>query len=128
VAQTVILVGDNQRSFAKQLIDKAPKNAVVSIKEATRSNEQSAKMYAMLSDISRAKPDGRRWTPDTWKAAFMNSTGHQVQFCEGLDDSGPFPIGFRSSRLTVKQMSDLIEVIYEYGTRHGVRWTHKEEL
>lgn len=127
MAQTVVLVGDSQRSFAKQLIDKAPKNAVVSIKEATRSNEQSAKMYAMLSDISRAKPDGRRWTPDTWKAAFMNSTGHQVQFCEGLDDSGPFPLGFRSSRLTVKQMSDLIEVIYEYGTRHGVRWTHKEE-
>jgi len=81
----------------------------------------------MLSDISRAKPDGRRWTPDTWKAAFMNSTGHQVQFCEGLDNSGPFPLGFRSSRLTVKQMSDLIEVIYEYGSRHGVRWTHKEE-
>ena len=127
MAQTVILVGDSQRSFAKKLIDKAPKNAVVSIKEATRSNEQSAKMYAMLSDISRAKPDGRRWTPDTWKAAFMNSTGHQVQFCEGLDDSGPFPLGFRSSRLTVKQMSDLIEVIYEYGSRHGVRWTHKEE-
>jgi len=127
MGQTVILVGDRQRSFAKQLIDKAPKNAVVSIKEATRSNEQSAKMYAMLSDISRAKPDGRRWTPDTWKAAFMNSTGHQVQFCEGLDDSGPFPLGFRSSRLTVKQMSDLIEVIYEYGSRHGVRWTHKEE-
>lgn len=127
MGQTVILVGDSQRSFAKQLIDKAPKNAVVSIKEATRSNEQSAKMYAMLSDISRAKPDGRRWTPDTWKAAFMNSTGHQVQFCEGLDDSGPFPLGFRSSRLTVKQMSDLIEVIYEYGSRHGVRWTHKEE-
>lgn len=127
MAQTVILVGDSQRSFAKQLIDKAPKNAVVSIKEATRSTDQNSKMYAMLSDISRAKPDGRRWTPDTWKAAFMHSTGHQVQFCEGLDDSGPFPLGFRSSRLTVKQMSDLIEVIYEYGSRHGVRWTHKEE-
>lgn len=127
MSQTIILVGDSQRSFAKQLIDKAPKNAVVSIKEATRSTDQNSKMYAMLSDISRAKPDGRRWTPDTWKAAFMHSTGHQVQFCEGLDDSGPFPLGFRSSRLTVKQMSDLIEVIYEYGSRHGVRWTHKEE-
>lgn len=127
MSQTVILVGDSQRSFAKQIIDKAPKNAVVSIKEATRSTDQNSKMYAMLSDISRAKPNGRRWTPDTWKAAFMHSTGHQVQFCEGLDGSGPFPLGFRSSRLTVKQMSDLIEVIYEYGSRHGVRWTHKEE-
>ena len=125
--QVVILAGDSQRAFAKQLIDKAPKNAVVSIKEATRTKDQNAKMYAMLSDISRAKPNGRRWTPDTWKAAFMNSAGHQVQFCEGLDDSGPFPLGFRSSRLTVKQMSDLLEVITEYGSRHGVRWTHKEE-
>lgn len=125
--QTVILVGRSQREFAKSLIDKAPNNAVVSVKEATRTNDQNAKMHAMLSDVSRAKPEGRRWTPDTWKAAFMHSAGHQVQFCEGLDGSGPFPLGFRSSRLTVKRMSDLIETIYEYGSRHGVSWTHKEE-
>lgn len=123
MAQTVILAGPSQRAFAKQLLDRAPVNAVVTIKEATRNLDQNARMWAMLSDVSRAKPEGRHWTPETWKAAFMHSLGHQVQFCEGLDGSGPFPLGFRSSRLTVRQMADLITVISEYGDRHGVRWT-----
>jgi hypothetical protein len=121
--QTVILHGASQKQFAKHLIDKAPTDAVLTVREASRSNDQNAKMWAMLSDISRAKPEGRRWTPETWKAAFMHVLGHQVQFCEGLDNSGPFPLGFRSSKLTVKQMADLITVIQEYGDRHGVVFT-----
>jgi len=125
MAQTVILRGDTQRRFAHDLIDRAPVDAVVKVAEATRNNDQNAKMWAMLSDVSRAKPDGRMWPPETWKAAFMHSLGHQVQFADGLDGSGPFPIGFRTSRLTVKQMADLITVIAEYGDRHGVRWTEK---
>lgn len=123
MAQTVILAGPSQRAFAKQLIDRAPINGVVTVREATRNNEQNARMWAMLSDVSRAKPEGRHWTPETWKAAFMHALGHQVQFCEGLDGSGPFPLGFRSSRLTVRQMADLITCIQEYGDRHRVRWT-----
>jgi hypothetical protein len=123
MAQTLILSGNSQRSLAKQIIDRAPVNAVVTIKEATRNLDQNARMWAMLSDVSRSKPEGRHWTPETWKSAFMHVLGHQVQFCEGLDGSGPFPLGFRSSRLTVRQMADLITVISEYGDRHGVRWT-----
>lgn len=127
MTQTVILHGSSQRAFAKQLIDRAPTDAVVTVRAATRSTEQNSKMWAMLSDVSRAKPEGRRWTPETWKAAFMHTLGHQVQFCEGLDNSGPFPLGFRSSRLTVAQMADLITCIQEYGDRHGVRWTDPNE-
>jgi hypothetical protein len=123
MAQTVILRGDKQRSLAKALIDRAPVDAVVQIKEASRNLEQNALMWALLSDVSRAKPEGRRWTPETWKCAFMHALGHQVQFCEGLDGSGPFPLGFRSSRLSVKQMADLITCIQEYGARHGVKWS-----
>lgn len=123
MAQTVILAGNSQRSLAKQIIDRAPVNAVLTIREASRNLDQNARMWAMLSDVSRSKPEGRHWTPETWKAAFMHSLGHQVQFCEGLDNSGPFPLGFRSSRLTVRQMADLITVIQEYGDRHEVVWT-----
>lgn len=123
MAQTVILHGASQRSFAKSLIDRAPVDAIVTIREAKRSTDQNAKMWAMLSDISRAKPEGRHWVPETWKAAFMHCLGHQIQFCEGLDGSGPFPLGFRSSRLSVPQMANLITCIQEYGDRHGVTWT-----
>lgn len=121
--QTVILRGVAQRGIAHKLIDAAPADAVVTVKEATRNNDQNAKMWAMLSDVSRAKPEGRMWPPETWKAAFMHSLGHQCQFADGLDGSGPFPLGFRTSRLSVRQMADLITVIAEYGDRHGVRWS-----
>ena len=123
--QTVILRGDTQRAFARRLIDAAPVDAIVTIKEGTRTNDQNAKMWAMLSDVSRAKPEGRVWTTDVWKAAFMHSLGHEIIWQQGLDWQTPFPAGFRTSRLNKSQMSDLIEVIYEYGSRHGVRWTGK---
>lgn len=124
--QTVVLYGNSNRAAAKNLIDRAPVNAIVTVREAKRSDDQNAKMWAMLSEVSRAKPEGRMWTPETWKAAFMHSLGHQVQFCEGLDNTGPFPLGFRSSRLTVRQMADLITVIEEYGARHGVTFHETE--
>jgi hypothetical protein len=120
---TVRLTGPTQREYAKRLIDAAPDYAVVTVRAGDRTLEQSSKMWAMLTDIARAKPEGRRWTPETWKCAFMNALGHQVQFAEGLDGSGPFPLGFRSSKLSKAQMSDLLEVITEYGARHGVQWS-----
>lgn len=120
MTHTVRITGQAQREYAKRLIDAAPDYAVVTVKAGDRTLDQNALMWTLLTKISQAKPDGRRWTPDTWKAAFLHSCGHQVQFAEGLDGSGPFPLGFRSSKLTKPQMSDLIECIYEYGARHGV--------
>jgi hypothetical protein len=118
----IYLIGPPQRAYAASALAQAPDNAVVSITAPKRTPPQNKKMWAMTHDVARAKPEGRMWIPDTWKAAFMHSLGHQCQFAEGLDGSGPFPVGYRSSNLKVAQMRDLIEVIYEYGGRHGVEW------
>lgn len=125
MAQTVILRGVSQRGLAHKLIDAAPVGAVVTVKEATRNLDQNARMWAMLSDISRAKPDGRTHPPETWKALFMHSLGYETRFEMGLNGE-PFPVGFRTSRLTVRQMADLITFIAEYGDRHGVHWSEPE--
>ncbi len=121
--QTVILYGPTQRTFAKQLIDAAPERAVVNVRRNTRSSEQNNKMWAMLSDVARAKCEGRIWVPETWKAGLMHLKGHQMMFAEGLEGTGPFPLGYRSSKLSVPEMHDLIEFIYAYGAKHGVLWT-----
>ncbi|WP_343502106.1 MULTISPECIES: recombination protein NinB [Roseobacteraceae] len=118
----IYLRGQSQRDYARRALDAAPDNSVVSITKPTRSVPQNKKLWAMLNDVAEAEPEGRQWTRETWKAAFMHSLGHQCQFADGLDGTGPFPVGFRSSHLTVAQMRDLIEVIYEYGSRHGVEW------
>lgn len=122
MSQTIILRGPSQRALAKQVIDRAPQDAVVRISGPTRSLDQNDKFWAMLSDVSRAKPEGRMHTPEVWKSLFMHACGHAVQFEHGLDGQ-PFPVGFRSSRLNKAQMSDLIEFIYAYGAEHGVNWS-----
>lgn len=123
--QTVILRGQEQRDLAARLIRLAPRDAVVNIREATRNADQNARMWAMLSDVSRAKPGGRRHTPDIWKCLFMQACGHEVQLLQGLDGN-PFPAGFRSSRLTVRQMADLITFISAYGDEHQVKWSEPD--
>lgn len=119
---TVILDNPHRRGFAKGLVDKAPNGSTITIRPPKRTVPQNDKMWAMLTDVSVAKPEGREMTPDLWKPVFMQALGHEVQFIMGLDNL-PFPVGFRSSHLSKEQMSDLIEFIYEYGARHGVRWT-----
>ncbi|WCA57810.1 recombination protein NinB [Agrobacterium tumefaciens] len=125
MTQTVILHGKSQREFAKRLIDLAPVDAVVKFSEAKRTLDQNSKLWAMLSDVSRAKPNGRCQTPEVWKALFMHACGHSVQFEMGLNGQ-PFPVGFSSSKLTKRQMADLIETIYQYGAENGVVWTEPD--
>ena len=126
MSQTIILRGDLQRALAKRLIDHAPHDAVVKIGAATRTTDQNSKLWAMLSDVSRAKPEGRVHTAEIWKCLFMNALGHETAFETGLDNR-PFPIGFQSSRLTKAQMSDLIEFVYAYGAEHDVKWSETYE-
>ena len=124
--QTVILTSPFAREKGKRLVEQAPHGAVLNIRKAARTVDQNALMWSLLSDVSRAKPEGRELTPEIWKALFMSALGHAVRFEVGLDGEGMVPVGFRSSRLTKQQMSDLIDVIQEYGARHGVRWTDSE--
>ena len=121
--QTIIL-GHN-RETAHRIIDVAPIGSVVNIKPPRRTADQNARMWAMLSDISRAKPEGRTLTPDVWKSLFLHALDHAQRFEMALDGKGMVPVGFRSSRLSKDQMSDLMEFIADFGARHGV-WAAEE--
>ncbi len=123
--QTVILSSDHQRFLAKRLVDGAPDGAVVNIRAATRTLDQNAKLWAMLSDVSRSKPEARTHTPEVWKCLFMSACGHAVQFEMGLDNT-PFPVGFRSSRMNKAEMADLITFVSAYGDEQGVVWSEPE--
>jgi len=126
MTQTVWLRGEYQRRLAHQLIDKAPQDAVVKISAAKRSDDKNSKMWAMLSDISRAAPEDRHHIPEVWKCIFMAALGHEVMFTMGLNNQR-FPVGFKTSKLTKAQMSDLIEFVYAYGAQHNVKWSEEYE-
>lgn len=122
MSHKIILAGPTQIARAKQVIDGAPKDAVVTIKEKKRTLEQNDKMWAMLSDVSISKPNGWLKTPARWKLVFMEALGHPTEYETGLNGN-PFPIGHSSSKLTVSQMSDLIEFMYAWGSENDVVWT-----
>lgn len=116
-----LYLGQN-RDKARRVLDAAPHGSLMVIKPAKRTLDQNAKMHAMLADVALSMPDGRRMTPDEWKCAFMAACGWECQFIEGLNGR-PLPIGYRSSKMSKAQMSDLIEFIQSYGDEHGVRWS-----
>lgn len=107
------------------LLKNAPLGVVMVLKKMVRTNDQNAKMWAMLSDISTQKPEGRNMAPEYWKCAFMSGLGHEVEMVEGIDGNPAFPM-WKSSRLNKEQMADLITFIAEYGDRHGVNWSDQE--
>lgn len=116
---TVILDSRYRREQAHKLIDAAPVGAVMTVAPPKRTVPQNARFYAMLTDVSKAKPGGRNLTPDVWKAVFMNACGFAVQFETGLSGE-PFPVGFRSSRLSKHQMGELMDFIEAWGAENGV--------
>lgn len=126
MTHTVRLTSPAARQRVCELAQKAPQGFVATIAEPRRTMDQNDKLWAMLTDVSVSMPQGRRHTPDDWKAIFMNACGWECQFLEGLDGR-PFPQGFRSSKLTKAQMSTLIDFIDAWGSENGVRWTHERD-
>ena len=118
---TLILINPNIKATAHKWIDIAPDGTIVTFNsEPTRTQSQNARLWAMLGDISRqVKLFDRPATADVWKARFMNACGHEVQFEQGLSGE-PFPVGFRSSHLTIPQMCELQEYMAAYGAEKGV--------
>ena len=121
--QTIRLVSPDTRRRAHILIDCAPEGAVVNVQEAKRTGDQNAKLWACISDISRAKPEGRVYPVEIWKALFMAKAGFKPIFEPSLDGRGVIPVGYKSSRLTKAEFADLITCVLAYGDQHGVQWS-----
>lgn len=122
MTQTVVLRQHN-RHVAHRLIDAAPDGHVCKVSAPKRTGDQNDKMWAMISDVARAKPMGRVHSPEIWKCLFMSMTGHEAQWEPSLDGKGVVHVGFKSSRLSKAQFSELIEAIYAFGAEHNVQWS-----
>ena len=122
-----LLVSPHSRQRAKDLIDKAEHGWVATLAEPRRTNAQSDKMWAMLSDISKAEPGGEKYTPDEWKPRIMHACGWECQFLPGILDGRPFPVGFRSSQMSRKQMSAMIDWMQAWGDEMGVQWSDNQQ-
>ena len=122
-AQSIRLLGDTQRAYAKQMIDAAPAGWVVKIAAETRRDAQNRKLWPMLADIQRQVPGFNEYSTEDIKHRFMNALGTEMRYLPLLEGQGQFPVGMRSSTLTVEQFSGLVEMIYAFGAKHGVKWS-----
>jgi hypothetical protein len=116
------LLGPRQREHAKAEIDRAPDGWVVRITEPTRSRAQNDRMWAMLTDLSEQKAGGIVATPDLWKAIVMGECGFECQFMQG-PSGRVFPVGYRTSKMKVAEMSMLIEWMLAFGAETSVVWS-----
>jgi hypothetical protein len=90
------------------------------LREPKRSDAQNERLWEMLGRVSkRMDINGRKYDPDQWKCIFMRAMGKEAQFLPTLDGASFFPSGFRSSQLTVGEMSDLQTFIEAHCAEQG---------
>jgi hypothetical protein len=116
------LVHPTARQLASKACINAPDGYVVEIKPRTRSLDQNAKMWAMLDDVSRqVEWYGQRLTSDEWKDVLTAALKKQ-KAVPGID-GGFVVIGARTRNMTIREMSDLVELMYAFGAERDVRWS-----
>lgn len=123
MSETVRIVGDRQRAYAHRVIDEAPLGYVMKLGAETRRDVQNRKLWPMIEDLRQQVPGFDVYSKEDIKLRLMNALGTEMRFLPTLENDGIFPVGLSSSTLTVAQFSALIELIYAFGARHGVRWT-----
>lgn len=117
------------RSRALKWVAQAPFGCVVEFKQKTRSGDQNAAMWSLLTQINRQRPyhNGVKMSAVLWKAVFMQALGVELVMLPVLDGEGLFPFGHRSSKLTVGEMSDLITLILAWSAQQGLEIEHFDE-
>lgn len=97
---------------------------VVEVRAPKRTEEQNAKLHAMLSDISRQKDfNGQKRTIEQWKMIFVSAhriaTNGQVEMAIGLEGE---VVNLREStaQMGVRRLASLIEYIDAWAADNGV--------
>lgn len=124
--RTVFLDTKRGREHAHRLIDAAPDDYVCRVSQRTRTDDQNRKLWPMLADIQRQVPGMEGFSAEDMKLRFLNALGVELRFLPELEGAGMFPVGLRSSTLTVTQFSALIELLLKYGAENGVEWSDPE--
>lgn len=118
-----ILSHDIARQRAEAAIRTAPEGYVVKISEPTRSLDQNARLWAMLGDVSaQVVWHGRKLDSESWKHVFTSSL-KRMDVVPNLEGTGFVALGLSTSRMSKRELSDIMELIAAFGAEHGVQWS-----
>lgn len=95
---------------------------VVEVKPETRSTEQNARLWALLTDISEQVDwYGKKLSPTDWKHIFSSSL-RKLEVVPNLDGTGFVALGLSTSKMTKAEMCDMQELIEAFGADKGVKF------
>lgn len=122
--ETLIAVNDYAKAFGGA--------CEIEVREPTRNGPQNACLHAALSDLARqAEWKGQKLSAGVWKrlcvASWMRERGQNPMMVPALDGQGFDIIYERTSKLSVRECSELTEWVYALGSELGVRFTTKDE-
>ena len=118
-----VLAHTEARKRAAQAVAEAPDGYVVRIEPPRRNLDQNAALHAKITEISqRMEWCGKRLDVDTWKrllvGAWSRAENEPVTMLPALDGNGVEIIFRRTSTLTKRECSDLLEWINAWAAEH----------
>lgn len=124
---SIRLSSEEARAKAALWLSRAPLGMTVEFRQATRSLEQNARLWAMLGDLSeQVLWHGEKLSPADWKDLATASL-RKSRFVPGIDPGTVVPLGLRTSTMTKAEMSDLLELIAAFGAERGVKFSDTQE-
>jgi hypothetical protein len=125
----VILNRASDRERVQAWAAKAPWGTRVTFQEAKRTSDQNARMWAMLTEVARqVKWHGQQLSADDWKLIFMAALPEETRIVPNLSGNGFVNLGRSSSKLSVGEMADLMDLIAAFGAREGVTFAEPERV
>ena len=125
--QIFILSHPLARRNAARACAEAPEGHRVEIRPKTRTLAQNDLLWSVLTDISRqvdfvVNGEFVKVSPDEVKDILTASLKRETRMAMGID-GGMVLLGQRTSKMTVRQMTELIELAHAFGTQRGVEWS-----
>jgi hypothetical protein len=118
--QIYILRNEAIRRRAMESVWNAPDNYKLVISEETRSLEQNSRLWPSLTEISnQVMWHGRKLSPGDWKHVFTSSM-KKMDVVPNLENTGFVALGLSTSKMSKRELSDLLELVYAFGAEHGV--------
>ena len=109
-------------------VELAPLGSQIDLVSDLRTLAQNRMMWRLLGKLAeQLEHCGERWEPEDYKCAFLKAMGKKLRFMPALDGEGVVCVGYRSSKLSKQEMSEMVERIYEYGARHGVDFDGQDQ-
>jgi len=113
------------RRAAMRMIAEAPDGYICTVKEPTRTLAQNALMWRMLGELSEQVDwYGQKLTDAEWKDVLTASLKKQ-KAVPGID-GGFVVLGARTSKMSIAEMSELIELMYAFGAQRGVMFIERD--